>query len=145
MSSQNIFPVLSDSIDSARDKLQDLIDAEKESIQYRREAREETKAQARALKEAEEGVERLKNMTAELNQETQELTVSTEGLTEARSSYKKSAQIRRRVDQKAIPANRDQVRALGSGEKRSIRKSQGSGSGHDCHRGVLPARARENP
>ena len=76
-------PGLSDSIDSARDKLQDLIDAEKESIQYRREVREETKAQAAALKEAEKEAERLKNMTAELNQETQELTVSTEGLTEA--------------------------------------------------------------
>lgn len=76
-------PGLNDSIDSARQTLQDLIDTEKETIQYRREAREETKAQAAALKEAEEEAERLKNMTAELNQETQELTVSTEGLTEA--------------------------------------------------------------
>jgi len=40
---RKIYSRLSDSIDSARDKLQDLIDAEKESIQYRREAREETK------------------------------------------------------------------------------------------------------
>ena len=76
-------PGLSDSIESARNTLQRMIETERESIQYRREAREETKAQARALKEAEKEAERLKNMTAELNQETQELAVSTEGLTEA--------------------------------------------------------------
>lgn len=76
-------PGLSDSIESARNTLQHMIETERESIQYRREAREETKAQARALKEAEKEAKRLKNMTAELNQKTQELTISIEGLTEA--------------------------------------------------------------
>lgn len=76
-------PGLNDSIDSARQTLQDLIDTEKETIQYRREARQEALEEARALREAEKDAELLKNQTAELTAETKNLTTATKGLTEA--------------------------------------------------------------
>lgn len=76
-------PGLNGAIESAQNKLQDLIDAEKENIKYRREAREETKAQAKALKEAEEEAEKLKKAEEDLTKVQQEQTDATISQTEA--------------------------------------------------------------
>ena len=78
-----IHPGLNSAIESAQNKLQDLIDAEKESIQYRREAREETKAQVAALKEAEKEAEKLKDAQKQLTAAQKEQTRVTVEQTEA--------------------------------------------------------------
>ena len=76
-------PGLNDAIDSARIRMQELIDTEKENIKYRREAREETKAQAAALKEAEKEAEKLKDAQKQLTAAQKEQTRVTVEQTEA--------------------------------------------------------------
>lgn len=76
-------PGLNDAIDSARARMQELIDTEKESIQYRRQAREETKAQKKAWEEAEKEAEKLKNVEEQLAAAQKEQTEVTVEQTEA--------------------------------------------------------------
>jgi hypothetical protein len=61
-------PGLNNVLDTVRNKMQELIDAEKESIKYKREARKESIEEAKALKEQEAALKNAKIANAEANE-----------------------------------------------------------------------------